>query len=108
MASLNSAERRAFALKINRGNGEEEGGARRELRVDSGRGLRSSGAGSHMSHSSAEIRRHFSGTYAPQHSRTNSNASASVSLNVPYISLSLTLLKLSAAKSPDISVCMAN
>ncbi|KAM9393376.1 dedicator of cytokinesis protein 8 isoform 2-T2 [Pholidichthys leucotaenia] len=52
MASLGSAERRAFALKINR-------------------------------HSSAEIRRHFSGSYGLQHSRTNSNASASVCLNVP-------------------------
>ncbi|XP_033475104.1 dedicator of cytokinesis protein 8 isoform X1 [Epinephelus lanceolatus] len=53
MASLNSAERRAFALKINR-------------------------------HSSAEIRRHFSGNYGFQHSRTNSNASASaVCLTVP-------------------------
>ncbi|XP_068560329.1 dedicator of cytokinesis protein 8 isoform X1 [Cebidichthys violaceus] len=52
MASLNSAERRAFALKINR-------------------------------HSSAEIRRNFSGTYSSQHSRSNSNASAAVCLNVP-------------------------
>eukprot|EP00064_Thunnus_orientalis_P003144 superscaffoldBa00000249_g3153 len=52
MASLGSAERRAFALKINR-------------------------------HSSAEIRRNFSGNYGFNHSRTNSNASASVCLNVP-------------------------
>uniref|UniRef100_A0AAQ5XFJ3 Dedicator of cytokinesis 8 n=1 Tax=Amphiprion ocellaris TaxID=80972 RepID=A0AAQ5XFJ3_AMPOC len=52
MASLGSAERRAFALKINR-------------------------------HSSAEIRRHFSGNYGFHHSRTNSNASASVCLTVP-------------------------
>ncbi|KAM9361083.1 dedicator of cytokinesis protein 8 [Symphorus nematophorus] len=52
MASLGSADRRAFALKINR-------------------------------HSSAEIRRHFSGNYGFQHSRTNSNASASVYLTVP-------------------------
>ncbi|XP_069555622.1 dedicator of cytokinesis protein 8 isoform X2 [Brachyistius frenatus] len=52
MASLGSAERRAFALKINR-------------------------------HSSAEIRRHFSGSYGLHHSRTNSNASASVCLTVP-------------------------
>ncbi|XP_060894763.1 dedicator of cytokinesis protein 8 isoform X1 [Labrus mixtus] len=34
-------------------------------------------------HSSAEIRRHFSGTYGSQHSRSNSNASASVCLIVP-------------------------
>ncbi|KAG7223380.1 hypothetical protein INR49_032207 [Caranx melampygus] len=53
MASLGSAERRAFALKINR-------------------------------HSSAEIRRHFGGTYGSQHSRTSSNASASVCLTVPH------------------------
>ncbi|XP_029365468.1 dedicator of cytokinesis protein 8 [Echeneis naucrates] len=52
MASLGSADRRAFALKINR-------------------------------HSSAEIRRHFGGNYAFQHSRTNSNASVSVCFTVP-------------------------
>ncbi|KAM4616568.1 dedicator of cytokinesis protein 8 isoform 2-T2 [Polymixia lowei] len=52
MASLASAERRAFALKINR-------------------------------HTSAEIRRHFSGNHGPQHSRTSSNASASMCLTVP-------------------------
>ncbi|KAE8292050.1 Dedicator of cytokinesis protein 8 [Larimichthys crocea] len=52
MASLGSADRRAFALKINR-------------------------------HSSAEIRRHFGGSYGQQHSRTNSNASASAYLTVP-------------------------
>ncbi|KAF7669881.1 hypothetical protein LDENG_00100590 [Lucifuga dentata] len=52
MASLASAERRAFALKINR-------------------------------HSSAEIRRHFSGSYGVYHSRTNSNASASTCVTVP-------------------------
>ncbi|XP_062273851.1 dedicator of cytokinesis protein 8 [Scomber scombrus] len=52
MASMNSAERRAFALKINR-------------------------------HSSAEIRRNFSGNHGFNHSRTSSNASASVYLNVP-------------------------
>ncbi|XP_070690098.1 dedicator of cytokinesis protein 8 [Pempheris klunzingeri] len=34
-------------------------------------------------HSSAEIRRHFSGNYGFNHSRTNSNASASVYLTVP-------------------------
>ncbi|XP_076021315.1 dedicator of cytokinesis protein 8 isoform X2 [Genypterus blacodes] len=51
MASLGSADRRAFALKINR-------------------------------HSSAEIRRHFSGNHGV-HSRTNSNASASVCSTVP-------------------------
>ncbi|KAM3868150.1 dedicator of cytokinesis protein 8 [Diretmus argenteus] len=50
--SLASAERRAFALKINR-------------------------------HSSAEIRRHFSGNYGSYHSRTNSNASASMCSTVP-------------------------
>ncbi|KAM8760403.1 dedicator of cytokinesis protein 8 isoform 1-T1 [Acanthopagrus schlegelii] len=52
MASLGSADRRAFALKINR-------------------------------HSSAEIRRNFSGNYGFQHSRTNSNASATGYLAVP-------------------------
>ncbi|XP_029018982.1 dedicator of cytokinesis protein 8 isoform X1 [Betta splendens] len=52
MASLGSAERRAFALKINR-------------------------------HSSAEIRRHFGGSYGFYHSRSNSNASASPALTVP-------------------------
>ncbi|XP_072243844.1 dedicator of cytokinesis protein 8 isoform X2 [Leuresthes tenuis] len=52
MASLSSADRRAFALKINR-------------------------------HSSAEIRRHFSGSYGSYHSRTSSNASASNCLTVP-------------------------
>ncbi|XP_029915260.1 dedicator of cytokinesis protein 8 isoform X2 [Myripristis murdjan] len=52
MASLASADRRAFALKISR-------------------------------HSSAEIRRHFSGNYGSYHSRTNSNASASACLIVP-------------------------
>ncbi|XP_056152523.1 dedicator of cytokinesis protein 8 [Lampris incognitus] len=52
MASLASAERRAFALKINR-------------------------------HSSAEIRRHFSGNHGSYHSRTNSNASASVCFIMP-------------------------
>uniref|UniRef100_UPI003AAE01D7 dedicator of cytokinesis protein 8 n=1 Tax=Centroberyx gerrardi TaxID=166262 RepID=UPI003AAE01D7 len=52
MASLASAERRAFALKINR-------------------------------HSSAEIRRHFSGNHGSFHSRTNSNASASMCFTVP-------------------------
>ncbi|KAM9857754.1 dedicator of cytokinesis protein 8 [Aulostomus maculatus] len=52
MSSLASADRRAFALKINR-------------------------------HSSAEIRRNFSGNYGHYHSRTNSNASASVCLTVP-------------------------
>ncbi|XP_053727875.1 dedicator of cytokinesis protein 8 isoform X1 [Synchiropus splendidus] len=52
MASLPSAERRAFALKINR-------------------------------HSSAEIRRNFSGSFGFHHSRSNSNASATMSLAVP-------------------------
>ncbi|XP_061881714.1 dedicator of cytokinesis protein 8 isoform X1 [Entelurus aequoreus] len=52
MASLTSAERRAFALKINR-------------------------------HSSAEIRRNFSGNYGYYHRRTNSNASATTYLTVP-------------------------
>nr|XP_046202826.1 dedicator of cytokinesis protein 8 isoform X1 [Oncorhynchus gorbuscha] len=57
MASLASAERRAFALKINR-------------------------------HSSAEIRRHFGGTYGSpqvsmQHSHHGSNASASMCFTVP-------------------------
>ncbi|KAM9810327.1 dedicator of cytokinesis protein 8 [Neosynchiropus ocellatus] len=52
MASLASAERRAFALKINR-------------------------------HSSAEIRRNFSGSFGFHHSRSNSNASATMSLAVP-------------------------
>ncbi|XP_037633423.1 dedicator of cytokinesis protein 8 isoform X1 [Sebastes umbrosus] len=52
MASLNSAERRAFALKINR-------------------------------HSSAEVRRNFSGNYGFQHSRTSSNASATTYITVP-------------------------
>ncbi|CDQ82823.1 unnamed protein product [Oncorhynchus mykiss] len=56
MASLASAERRAFALKINR-------------------------------HSSAEIRRHFGGTYGSpqvsmQHSHHGSNASASMCFTV--------------------------
>ncbi|KAM9546082.1 LOW QUALITY PROTEIN: dedicator of cytokinesis protein 8 [Salvelinus alpinus] len=57
MASLASAERRAFALKINR-------------------------------HSSAEIRRHFGGTYGSpqvsmQHSHHGSNASASMCFTAP-------------------------
>ncbi|XP_068594454.1 dedicator of cytokinesis protein 8 [Brachionichthys hirsutus] len=52
MASVCSADRRAFALKINR-------------------------------HSSAEIRRQFSGTHGFHHSRSNSNASATGSLAVP-------------------------
>nr|XP_057925533.1 dedicator of cytokinesis protein 8 isoform X2 [Doryrhamphus excisus] len=52
MASVTSAERRAFALKINR-------------------------------HSSAEIRRNFSGNYGYYHRRTNSNASATTYLTVP-------------------------
>ncbi|XP_034026414.1 dedicator of cytokinesis protein 8 isoform X2 [Thalassophryne amazonica] len=52
MAALAGAERRAFALKINR-------------------------------HSSAEIRRNFSGSYGFYHSRSNSNASASVCSTVP-------------------------
>ncbi|XP_054628714.1 dedicator of cytokinesis protein 8 isoform X2 [Dunckerocampus dactyliophorus] len=52
MASVTSAERRAFALKINR-------------------------------HSSAEIRRNFSGNYGYYHRRTNSNASATNYLTVP-------------------------
>ncbi|XP_041792139.1 dedicator of cytokinesis protein 8 isoform X2 [Chelmon rostratus] len=52
MASVGSADRRAFALKINR-------------------------------HSSAEIRRNFSGNYGFHHSRTNSNASATGYLTVP-------------------------
>ncbi|XP_019733592.1 dedicator of cytokinesis protein 8 [Hippocampus comes] len=52
MASVTSAERRAFALKINR-------------------------------HSSAEIRRNFSGNYGYYHRRTNSNASTTTYLTVP-------------------------
>ncbi|XP_061674213.1 dedicator of cytokinesis protein 8 [Syngnathoides biaculeatus] len=52
MASVSSAERRAFALKINR-------------------------------HSSAEIRRNFSGNYGYYHRRTNSNASTTTYLTVP-------------------------
>ncbi|XP_075905606.1 dedicator of cytokinesis protein 8 isoform X1 [Nelusetta ayraudi] len=52
MASLGSADRRAFALKINR-------------------------------HSSAEIRRHFSGSHGFQHSRSSSNASSTGYLTVP-------------------------
>ncbi|KAM9744074.1 dedicator of cytokinesis protein 8 isoform 1-T1 [Menidia menidia] len=52
MASMGSAERRAFALKINR-------------------------------HSSAEIRRHFSGSHGFYHSRTSSNASVTAYLTVP-------------------------
>ncbi|XP_057687088.1 dedicator of cytokinesis protein 8 isoform X2 [Corythoichthys intestinalis] len=52
MASVTSAERRAFALKINR-------------------------------HSSAEIRRNFSGNYGYYHKRTNSNASTMTYLTVP-------------------------
>ncbi|XP_038558970.1 dedicator of cytokinesis protein 8 isoform X2 [Micropterus salmoides] len=52
MSSVGSADRRAFALKINR-------------------------------HSSAEIRRNFSGNYGFNHTRTNSSASATVYLTVP-------------------------
>ncbi|XP_049572632.1 dedicator of cytokinesis protein 8 [Syngnathus scovelli] len=52
MASVTSAERRAFALKINR-------------------------------HSSAEIRRNFSGNYGYYHRRSNSNASTTTYLTVP-------------------------
>ncbi|XP_023814125.1 dedicator of cytokinesis protein 8 isoform X2 [Oryzias latipes] len=52
MASLGSADRRAFALKINR-------------------------------HSSAEIRRNFSGNLGAYHTRTNSNTSPTTYLTVP-------------------------